>query len=283
MTYSRILIATDLSEESAEAAALALRLAHPRTRYRVAFVLPTPWPPLSNAPRTPPDHETLALVTAWATRWGLGEAEIALPRGGVAKELVREADSFRADLIVLGHKGQTRAPRRLLGSTARAVMRSAHVDTLIVRDGFPQEREPVLQSLLVATDFHEPSKHAAHRAAQIGKQHESDITVAHVVDPGLWYDPSVVPPEDALDGWLETGIQERLSDFNELLFHGRATAVVLHGRPAVALAKHARDHAADLLLIGNHGAGALERAMIGSTAETIVELAPCSVLVVRGG
>lgn len=283
MSYSRILIATDLSDESAEAASLALRLSHPRTRYRVAFVLPTPWPPLSNAPGGPPDHETLALVTAWATRCGLSDAEIALPRGSVAKELAREADSFRADLIVLGHKGHTRAPRRLLGSTARAVMRSSTVDTLIVRDGFPQEREPVLQALLVATDFHEPSEHAAHRAAQIAKQHESDITIAHVVDPGLWYDPGVVPTEDALDGWLETGIQERLSAFNELLFHGRATEVVLRGSPAVALAKHARDHGTDLLLIGNHGAGALERAMIGSSAETIVELAPCSVLVVRGG
>lgn len=283
MTYSRILIATDLSDEATEAAALAVKLGHSRARYRVVFVLPTPWPPLSGAPQHPPHAGAHDALVKWAARVGIPDADIALPTGSVAKEIAREVETFRAELVVLGHKGLTRAPRRLLGSVTRAVLRSAQVDTLVARSGFPQAREPIVQKILVATDLHAPSAAAARRAAHLAKEHESDLLLAHVVDTSLWYDPGLDPLDAQRGVWPEAALKERLASFDQDHLDGRATTALLVGRPAAALAKHARDKNVDLIVIGNHGAGALERAILGSTAETIVELAPCSVLVVRGG
>jgi nucleotide-binding universal stress UspA family protein len=43
----------------------------------------------------------------------------------------------------------------------------------------------------------------------------------------------------------------------------------------------ARKRRTDLIVIGSHGAGAIRRAMMGSTAERVVRHAPCPVLVIR--
>lgn len=283
MTYSRILIATDLSDEASEAAALAVKLAHGRARVRVVFVLPTPWPPLSDAPRAPPHEAARELVADWAKRIGIPAAEIALPAGSVARAIAREAETFQADLVVLGHRGQTRAPRSLLGSVTRSTIRSVAVDTLVVRGGFPQAREPLLQKILVATDFHKQSEAAAHRAAHLAKEHGSELLLVHVVDPTLWHDPRLETVEEPLGEWPEAPLRARLTAFDREHLDGRATEALLMGRPAVAVAKHARDHHVDLVAIGGHGATAWERAFLGSVAEAIVEQAPCSVLVVRSG
>lgn len=283
MTYDRILVASDLSDEALDAAALARAVAHPRTRFRVTYVRPEPWPPVRDRPRVTETREMLDIVRAWARRAGIEDAEVSVPVGSAPRALVRDAEESGADLLVLGHKGRTRAPRRLLGSTARAILRAGTVDTLIARDRMPLEREPLLQSIVVATDFHGPSEVAAERALHLAKSLESDLSVVHVVDPSLWYDPGVEPPEEAVNGWLQEEIRERLTRFNREHLQGRATEVVLHGRVAPEIVRHARHVDAKLLVIGDHGAGVLERAMIGSAAETIVELAHCSVLVVRAG
>lgn len=282
MTYDRIVVATDMSDEAADAATLAMRLGHPRTRYRVTYVRPDPWPPL-RVPSAGDTRELVDVVSLWASRAGLQNAEIGVPVGSAPRMLVDDAVRAGADLLVLGHKGETRAPRRLLGSTARAVLRAGTIDTLIAREGALLEREPILRSIVVATDFHAPSELAAERALHLAKQHESDLSLVHVVDPSLWYDPGVEAPEEAINGWLENELKDRLSRFNKEHLQGRATEVVLHGRAPVEIAKHAAHLDARLIVIGNHGAGLMERAMIGSTAETIVELAHCSVLVVRAG
>lgn len=281
MTYDRILVASDLSDEALEAATLALRVAHPRTRFRVTYVRPEPWPPRRDSVHLTQTRDILDVVTEWAKRAGLERAEVSVPLGSAPRALVRDGQEFGADLIVLGHKGRTRAPRRLLGSTARAVLRAGTVDTLIAREGLPLEREPVLQSIVVATDFHRPSESAAHRALQLAKALESDVTLVHVIDPSLWYDPGVEPADEAGDGSLQDELRDRIARFNHEHLQGRGKEVVLHGRVAPEVVKHASQIDARLIVIGNHGAGMLERAMIGSTAETIVELAPCSVLVVR--
>jgi nucleotide-binding universal stress UspA family protein len=49
-----------------------------------------------------------------------------------------------------------------------------------------------------------------------------------------------------------------------------------------ALMDHAEEVKADLIVVGDHGHGALMRALLGSVASALVHKAPCPVLVVRG-
>jgi len=51
--------------------------------------------------------------------------------------------------------------------------------------------------------------------------------------------------------------------------------------PADAIVKYAEKNEIDLIVIGNKGAGAVERFLIGSVSSNVVTHAPCSVLVVK--
>jgi nucleotide-binding universal stress UspA family protein len=48
-----------------------------------------------------------------------------------------------------------------------------------------------------------------------------------------------------------------------------------------ALVEYAKANAIDLIVIGTHGRGGLERALLGSVADHVIRLAPCPVLSVR--
>lgn len=53
------------------------------------------------------------------------------------------------------------------------------------------------------------------------------------------------------------------------------------GHPAALLAQYAQEVGADLLVIGHSGHSAIWGKLLGTTADKIVDHAPCSVLVVR--
>ncbi|HEX7451222.1 MAG TPA: universal stress protein [Polyangiaceae bacterium] len=63
--------------------------------------------------------------------------------------------------------------------------------------------------------------------------------------------------------------------FKRLVTHIRADD------PGHQIAQLASEVAADLLVIGTHDRHGLPRLLLGSVAETVGRLAPCSVLVVR--
>jgi nucleotide-binding universal stress UspA family protein len=53
------------------------------------------------------------------------------------------------------------------------------------------------------------------------------------------------------------------------------------GVPHQEIVALARDERADLIVIGTHGRGGINRALLGSVADRVVRLAPCPVLTVR--
>lgn len=60
-------------------------------------------------------------------------------------------------------------------------------------------------------------------------------------------------------------------------------AVVRDVAAAPALIRYADERDVDLIVLGTHGRRGLRRAVLGSVAEEVARLAPCSVLAVRGG
>jgi nucleotide-binding universal stress UspA family protein len=67
-------------------------------------------------------------------------------------------------------------------------------------------------------------------------------------------------------------------------FPGLATALatkVVRGSPAQTIIEEAENWGADLIIMGSHGYGFWQRALLGSVSDAVVHHAPCSVLVVR--
>ena len=135
--------------------------------------------------------------------------------------------------------------------------------------------------ILVPTDFSKSSGLAASRAKNLADILGAKMTVLHVVNyvpPG--YMSAVLPTnlanEDALvdmakiylDNWLK---QEKLTDCPHL---------VLTGSPKTEIVKAAKDHSADLIVMGAHNQVVLMN-LVGSTANAVIHHAQCDVLTTR--
>jgi nucleotide-binding universal stress UspA family protein len=60
------------------------------------------------------------------------------------------------------------------------------------------------------------------------------------------------------------------------------TTKVVKGSPNQEIVEEAENWGADLIIMGSHGYGFWRRSLLGSVSESVVHLAPCSVLVVKG-
>jgi nucleotide-binding universal stress UspA family protein len=73
----------------------------------------------------------------------------------------------------------------------------------------------------------------------------------------------------------EAEIRKHLPDLAAL------TTAVVKGAPKQAIVEEAENWGADLIIMGSHGYGFWQRALLGSVSNSVVHHAPCSVLVVR--
>ena len=60
-----------------------------------------------------------------------------------------------------------------------------------------------------------------------------------------------------------------------------AKALLRTGVPHEAIVEAAREEGADLVVIGTHGRGGVDRLLLGSVADRVIRLASCPVLAVR--
>jgi len=83
---------------------------------------------------------------------------------------------------------------------------------------------------------------------------------------------------------MREGVQKTVSRAQEQAkAAGAKVNVAVEESPSAAdaIVKYAEKNAIDLIVIGNKGAGAVERFLIGSVSSQVVTHAPCSVLVVK--
>jgi universal stress protein E len=109
---------------------------------------------------------------------------------------------------------------------------------------------------------------------------DADVQVGHVFP----YVPVYPAAYRALEGvYLETRSANREA-FEAFCASHQVPAAARHwleGNPAQRLVDLAREQAIDLLVLGSSHHGALDRLLLGSTAETLLFQAPCDVLLVK--
>lgn len=146
-----------------------------------------------------------------------------------------------------------------------------------------------LRHIIVGTDFSVTSESALERATQLAREHRARLTLAHVVPGSLWEDLGLqlfdavgvgsLSPEAAQHTAYEQ-LQRRAAELD-----GRdgltSDAQVAAGRPANELARIAAADGADLLVVGAYGEHAPRDILLGTTAQKLLRVAPCPVLVVK--
>lgn len=132
------------------------------------------------------------------------------------------------------------------------------------------ERKIRLAKVLVATDFSPVSNHALDYAISLAKRYDSHIYLAHVISGEAY--PLAAP--EVTVGLVESQRRAAENKIQEMLFSGRLNdvpydIVIEEGSLWPAIEKVIEKLEIDLVVLGTHGIGAVQKLVIGSGAEQI--------------
>ena len=212
------------------------------------------------------------------------EVECAARRGAPAERAILDvAEDLGVDLVVIGTRGLTGLKHLLLGSTAERIVQGARVPVLAVH---PDDRHPERQPevVLVPTDFSEDAEEALDAAdrvlACVGER--TRVILLHVYHVPVEYRTygAAATFSRTSDELAET-FSEQMEGLARRLRPSCRTVetVIREGVPSEVIVREARSQGAELVAMGTHGRSGLTHLLLGSTAERVVQHAPCPVLV----
>lgn len=93
---------------------------------------------------------------------------------------------------------------------------------------------------------------------------------------------SVIAGKERENGMLREHLHQ-FSRYSDMLSQNsvRALFTVEHGEPAAAILNYAKEHHADMIILGSHGTTAIARLLVGSTAEAVLRHAVCPVVILK--
>jgi len=295
MLIQRILCPIDFSEFSTRAFRHALSLAEHYGASLAALHVVEMWkyPYADYAATDGGDYANLRALLAKGGKEHLQEfvkqhrherihPELAICEGRAPDSILSFAQREKVDLIVMGTHGRRGFDRLMLGSATDRVMREASCPVLAVCQpphdavaaGEGAHYVHHLNRILICTDFSENSDRALDYAISAAEEYGADLTLMHVVEEA----PSPASREDLLA--TATRQLEKIIPAEKRNGIKVKTAVRM-GKPYQRIVEYAREAEIDLVTMGVRGAGALDRAIFGSTTYRVIQVGPCPVLAVH--
>ena len=153
-----------------------------------------------------------------------------------------------------------------------------------------EPKSEIIMKILLATDGSPSSKAAVKEIANRPFPPKTKVRIMSVIDDialarnigpfGVLHDYYAEADHNALKT-AENAIEyaaKSLRDKNPQL---SVTTIVIKGSPKSAIIDEAERFGADLIVVGSHGQGAVERFMLGSVSHAVSLHAKCSVEIVR--
>lgn len=151
-----------------------------------------------------------------------------------------------------------------------------------------------IQRIIHPTDFSKFAAEATSYACALAEKFHAELHLLHVIQdvsselPDFGMGLAMPAMRDNLEDRKDQLEAAAIGELAKVLPAGweKGQHVVLatrYGKPFVEIVKYARDHTADLIIIGTHGRSGLSHALMGSVAEKVVRKAPCPVLTIRPG
>lgn len=136
--------------------------------------------------------------------------------------------------------------------------------------------------ILLAVDESPIAAHAADLGADLAKRLGAELAFICVVDPGENVAPGSGLSAAELIALAQQDGKRLLAGFRQRAPEGLSPLeFIAVGKPASEIVKAAAEWPADVIVMGSHGRGGVERALLGSVADTVMRHASCSVLIIR--
>jgi nucleotide-binding universal stress UspA family protein len=182
--------------------------------------------------------------------------------------IIKRADAWGADLIVVGSHGATALDRLMLGSVSQQVLAEARCSVRVARQS---SRRPDASVCVVVGVDGSPGSQAALQA--VAWRHWPAGSEARLV--------TIV---DARTAVSDVGIQNLSEEAAENLIAAglKVSTLTTEGDPKSVLLDEAETAQADAVFVGASGLTRLAVMLLGTVASTVAARAHCSVEVVRG-
>jgi len=203
-------------------------------------------------------------------------AQIEVRSGNTAFVLGAAVKEYGAELLVLGGKHHAAPARWFSSSTVHHAVRTIDVPLLVAT-----EHRGSLGRVIAAADLSDAAAPTLAAAGRFAALLGAELRALHVVEP--------FPPIP--DVAVQLDEQEHISSAEREFGHvvdqalegHAAEPVVRCGMPSRTICDEAEAWQADLIVVGSHGKGWVDRVLLGSTAERLLNRLPASVLVVPVG
>lgn len=214
------------------------------------------------------------IVTAFAHQIPAAVLDHLIVRPGrtaaVLEQVIAEMD---AQLLVLGGKHHTALGRWLGGSTVQHMVRRVSVP-LLVTAGELKPRTRVM----VAVDASYAAHSTIERATALARLLGGPLHALHVIEPAESFAEALFLP-DPLNN--EGFCRERMErDIWPLLPIPDHHKVIRRGVPLQVISQEAAAWHADVIVVGSHGKGWVDRLLIGSVTEALLNDLPAAMLMI---
>jgi len=204
------------------------------------------------------------------------------------REILEQAASLDANLVVMGTHGRSRFDHLLLGSVTEKVLRKSPCPVMVVpRHALEAAVPPAtpFKRIVCAVDFSESSIHALAYALEFAEEADARITLLHVTE---------MPPElgefpftkdlrlDEIRVATEAESLRRLRSLvpAEARDYCTVSTEVSEGRAYREILRVASEERADVIVMGVQGRGPVDLMLFGSNTHAVIRGAACPVLAV---
>lgn len=199
--------------------------------------------------------------------------------------LIKHADEWHPDLIIMGARGHSVFGGRLiLGSISQRVLYEARCSVRIARSLNKDADKPL--RLLIGTDNSTDSDAAVDAVCNRHWPKGTEIGLLTVVDTVM----PITAGAGAAVKWIEVADENNWGQVREVFepmaerirkagFH--AEVLIRRGNPADAILDEAHTWGADGIFVGAKGTRGIDRLLLGSVSSAVAARAHCSVEVVR--
>ena len=288
--FDDVLVPTDGSEHADTALSYAISFAE-RTGARVHVCTVVNPYVLSKVSDLSDAREAAEAVVADAAERveAAGVDAVTAVREGSPADAIREyVEEAGVDCVVMSTHGRSGVERYLVGSVTEKVVRTSPVPVLAVHESDAGDgRTGGYRRVLLPTDGSDAVTTAERTAVAFAAAFDATLDVVSVVDST---DLSTAAGPTGAEGeavrQVEKALEARAGRATDAVADDAAAADVTvetsveEGRVHERILARATETDADLIVVGTHGRGGVERFVLGSVAEKVVRLADRPVLVV---
>jgi len=267
-SFSRVLLATDLSHQSANLTDGLTSLCPDKdTNVILAHVFEDDEDADPRSSQYKRILEKLKKFRNTLTQEGYNNLNIITSKGDPAKEIHRLTEENDCDLIFVASHGKGFIRSAIIGSSTTYDLARAALQPIFIDKDDKDAQENLLAKVLVATDFSKKSLQALEILREL-RDNVGSVLFVHVIE-----DEDDTSPADA-----ETFLQELVDELK--IFGIPSEYIIREGMASKEIIRTAEEKGCQMITMAKTGAGANNMDPLGSTCKNLLLNAECALLLI---